>query len=154
MTLGITRKLAQAVEARPPAPRALARANRTGHHAVLAVLTIVLAMFLGSTADAASATTAPAELRAAGTAAAAPCGYNGAHPTLRQGDRGDAVRHAQCLLRKIWGYPIAMDGIFGPNTASAVRGHQRDCNIAVDGVVGPQTWRALHPDTAPRACGS
>lgn len=152
-TPGITRKLVQVFEARPPAPRALARANRIGHHMVLAALTIVFALFLGSSADAASSTTAPAELRA-GSAAAAPCGYHGGHPTLSQGDRGNAVRHAQCLLRKIWGYPIAMDGIFGPNTTSAVRGHQRDCHIAVDGVVGPQTWRALHPDTAPRACGS
>lgn len=153
MALGITRKLAPVFEARPPAPRALARARSTGHHAVLAALTLLFALLLGNSADATPGTTAPVELRA-GSTAAAPCGYNGGHPTLSQGARGEAVRHAQCLLRKIWGYPIAMDGIYGPNTASAVRGHQRDCDIAVDGVVGPQTWRALHPDTAPRACGS
>lgn len=154
MTLGITQKLAQVFEARPPAARALARANGgMRHHALLAALAVVLALFLGTGADAASTTVAPTELRANATAAA-PCGYNGAHPTLSQGDRGAEVRHAQCLLRKIWGYPIAIDGAFGPNTTSAVRGHQRDCNIAVDGAVGPQTWRALHPDTAPRACGS
>lgn len=152
MTRGITQKLAQVFEPRPPAARALARANGKRHRVLLAALAIMFALFTATGAEA-SPTTTPTELRANATAAA-PCGYNGAHPTLRQGDRGDAVRHAQCLLNKIWGYPIAMDGIFGPNTASAVRGHQRDCNIAVDGVVGPQTWRALHPDTAPRACGS
>ena len=38
---------------------------------------------------------------------------------------------------------LAVDGIFGPKTATAVRGFQRALGITVDGIVGPLTWRAL-----------
>jgi lysozyme len=86
-------------------------------------------------------------------AAAAPCGYNGAHPTLRNGSTGEAVAHLQCLLRNVWDYGnVAVDGQFGPVTESAVITHQRDCHIGVDGVVGPDTWRHLHPDTTTSQC--
>ena len=36
-----------------------------------------------------------------------------------------------------------MDGIFGPNTAAAVRAFQQQKGLAVDGIVGPNTWSAL-----------
>lgn len=97
------------------------------------------------------ATTSPAQ---AGTAPgdvsiAAPCGYNGGHPTLSTGSTGPAVSHAQCLLR-MWGWTnVAQDGDFGPITRDAVMAAQDACGIAVDGVVGPNTWRCLHPDEAP-----
>lgn len=35
---------------------------------------------------------------------------------------------------------LAVDGIYGPQTATAVRGAQKEGGIAVDGVVGLQTW--------------
>ncbi len=61
---------------------------------------------------------------------------------LRQGARGEDVRILQENLRA-QGLPIAVDGIFGPQTAGAVRSFQRSAGIAVDGIVGPQTRAAL-----------
>lgn len=40
-------------------------------------------------------------------------------------------------------HPGDLDGIFGPNTASAVRSFQSHCNLSVDGCVGDNTWNAL-----------
>ncbi|MDT0378634.1 peptidoglycan-binding domain-containing protein [Streptomyces sp. DSM 42041] len=72
------------------------------------------------------------------------CNYNGSHPELSPGDTGAAVSHAQCLLKHVRGYDVDIDGIFGPNTATAVRKAQRACGIAVDGIIGPNTWDCLH----------
>lgn len=58
-------------------------------------------------------------------------------PTLRRGDRSDAVRELQRLLR------IPADGIFGAQTEDAVRNFQRANGLAADGIVGPRTWAAL-----------
>jgi peptidoglycan hydrolase-like protein with peptidoglycan-binding domain len=41
------------------------------------------------------------------------------------------------------GYPITVDGIFGPITDAAVRAFQRSKQLTVDGIVGPNTWSAL-----------
>ena len=41
------------------------------------------------------------------------------------------------------GRGLAVDGVFGPKTAAAVRGFQQALGITVDGIVGPLTWRAL-----------
>lgn len=54
-----------------------------------------------------------------------------------------AVFAAQGMLSVEHGYDIAIDGIFGPGTESAVRSFQSSRNLTVDGIVGPQTWRAL-----------
>ncbi|GAA1905493.1 hypothetical protein GCM10009716_14240 [Streptomyces sodiiphilus] len=62
--------------------------------------------------------------------------------TLRQGDRGDAVRGLQRQLTK-HGYDISVDGAFGPLTRDAVTAFQRLRNLTVDGIAGPQTWRTL-----------
>ena len=61
---------------------------------------------------------------------------------VRRGSRGEAVKWVQALLKNR-GYPIAVDGIFGPNTERMVRHWQGANRIAVDGIVGPQTWRTL-----------
>jgi peptidoglycan hydrolase-like protein with peptidoglycan-binding domain len=73
--------------------------------------------------------------------------------TVRQGDRGDAVRGVQeeFQFRNGSGDPrkgLQVDGIFGPKTAAAVRAFQQALHtdipsVAVDGIVGPVTWRAL-----------
>jgi peptidoglycan hydrolase-like protein with peptidoglycan-binding domain len=42
---------------------------------------------------------------------------------------------------------LAIDGIYGPQTTTAVRGAQQDGGIEVDGVVGLQTWALpIHAD--------
>lgn len=63
-------------------------------------------------------------------------------PTIRLGDRAQAVRDVQYLLRA-HGHDLAVDGIFGPVTDAAVRAYQENAGLAVDGVVGPNTWRAV-----------
>jgi peptidoglycan hydrolase-like protein with peptidoglycan-binding domain len=68
--------------------------------------------------------------------------------TVRQGSTGDAVRGVQqeFQFRNLSGDPatgVQIDGIFGPQTDSAVRGFQDALSITVDGIVGPVTWRAL-----------
>jgi peptidoglycan hydrolase-like protein with peptidoglycan-binding domain len=62
---------------------------------------------------------------------------------LRQGDRGQAVADWQRQLNRVRSSPIAVDGIFGPQTDRATRDFQRDRGILVDGIVGPQTRAAL-----------
>lgn len=63
--------------------------------------------------------------------------------TVQNGSIGDAVRGVQQLLVDKFGYGIAVDGIFGPNTDQAVKDFQTDYGLQVDGIVGPKTWKAL-----------
>ncbi|MGB8466064.1 MAG: DUF4157 domain-containing protein [Terrimicrobiaceae bacterium] len=64
---------------------------------------------------------------------------------LRQGSKGDAVRRVQeALLSE--GYPLpkfGADGIFGPETAKAVRMFQQRWRLDVDSIVGDQTLGLL-----------
>ena len=57
--------------------------------------------------------------------------------TLREGDRGAAVRRLQRRLG------ITADGAFGPQTERAVRRFQRRNGLVADGIVGPITRREL-----------
>jgi hypothetical protein len=50
--------------------------------------------------------------------------------------------HLQSLLTAK-GYPLKIDGLFGPKTADAVRKFQADNKLTTDGIVGPRTWAAL-----------
>ena len=66
-------------------------------------------------------------------------------PVLQLGDRSEAVRAAQYLL-KGRGFDLGWmgaDGDFGPKTEAAARRFQRSCGIEADGVVGPVTWAEL-----------
>jgi peptidoglycan hydrolase-like protein with peptidoglycan-binding domain len=60
------------------------------------------------------------------------------HPVLR----GPRVVQIQKLLRR-HDLPIRMDGIYGSDTAAAVRWYQRKHGLSVDGVVGPATYLSL-----------
>ena len=63
-------------------------------------------------------------------------------PLVKKGDQQHPVQTLQYLLRAR-GHQVTVDGIFGPNTDSAVRAFQREKGLSVDGIVGPVTWRAL-----------
>lgn len=60
-----------------------------------------------------------------------------AEPLLSSGSRGSVVRYLQYRL------DIRIDGIFGPQTQTAVRTYQRAHGLAADGIVGPLTWQSL-----------
>ncbi|MBD2534842.1 peptidoglycan-binding protein [Nostoc flagelliforme FACHB-838] len=63
-------------------------------------------------------------------------------PNLEFGSSGIAVRALQRLLVSN-GYPIGVDGDFGPLTETAVMAFQNQQNLRVDGIVGQRTWYAL-----------
>jgi len=63
-------------------------------------------------------------------------------PTLRVGSRGTAVTRLQQLLTDN-GFPVTIDGVFGPRTEAAVRAFQTSRGLTVDGIVGVRTWTAL-----------
>lgn len=54
----------------------------------------------------------------------------------------DAVRQVQQKLADL-GYPISVDGYFGPQTNHMVKDFQAKHGLLVDGIVGPQTHEAL-----------
>ncbi len=71
---------------------------------------------------------------------------------LRRGSRGDCVRFIQRLYNDqvknngiflVGLSTIAEDGVFGPQTRSAMVSFQSRLGIGVDGVVGNQTWGSL-----------
>ena len=75
-------------------------------------------------------------------------GGDGAQPpTLAQGSHGPVVRKLQTALNEGRGRfapgsdpVLAVDGIYGTQTAATVRGAQQLGGIEADGVVGLQTW--------------
>lgn len=73
--------------------------------------------------------------------------YNGKEddmtlPNLKRGSKGKSVKALQALLVG-YGYDIAIDSSFGPETELAVKTYQSAQAIASDGKVGPQTWGKL-----------
>ncbi len=68
--------------------------------------------------------------------AAAAMGAGGGR-TLRQGMRGPDVAQLQHTLG------ISPDGVYGPQTAAAVKAFQRSNGLTADGVAGPRTFGAL-----------
>src|SRR5215218_8898535 len=59
-------------------------------------------------------------------------------PIVRRGTRLFPTRPLQQLLRAR-NHPVAVDGVFGPRTESAVRAFQQSRGLAADGIVGPRT---------------
>jgi peptidoglycan hydrolase-like protein with peptidoglycan-binding domain len=65
--------------------------------------------------------------------------------------RGEDVKQWQSVLVSS-GYPMAIDGIFGPKTSEATKDWQRKRALKADGIVGPATRAAIgRPPTAPLA---
>ena len=62
----------------------------------------------------------------------------------------DYIRWLQSSLNRVMGLRLAVDGIVGPVTRSAVRSFQQRKGLAVDGIVGPKTEAALVAAGAPR----
>ena len=65
-----------------------------------------------------------------------------ARPLLSRGDKGEAVTELQRILVSA-GFDIAVDGIFGSKTQTAVKAFQKSRDLVVDGKVGPATWASL-----------
>lgn len=63
-------------------------------------------------------------------------------PVLKRGMKGDAVRALQAQLVG-YGYPITVDGSFGPKTEEAVKQYQREHGLKEDGSVGRKTRSKL-----------
>jgi peptidoglycan hydrolase-like protein with peptidoglycan-binding domain len=68
-------------------------------------------------------------------------------PALAEGSQGPVVQQLQAALNQgQCGFApgsnpvLATDGIYGPQTAAAVKGAQQTGGIQPDGVVGLQTW--------------
>lgn len=68
-----------------------------------------------------------------------------AHPTIKMGSTGDAVKLAQKNLTLRFYDPGPVDGIFGAKTRSATKWYQSDHGLAADGIIGPKTWKGLDP---------
>lgn len=62
---------------------------------------------------------------------------------LKTGSSGPLVSFLQLTLKNLNLYLGEVDGIFGPNTLSAVQTFQTSNNILADGVVGNNTWQSL-----------
>jgi|GEM_PF-5690683 len=75
-----------------------------------------------------------------------PAGPTATYPTLRRGDRGEAVSRLQQALAGA-GFLDQVDGIFGPDTETAVKRFQADRGLREDGIAGSETWGALNEQT-------
>lgn len=64
-------------------------------------------------------------------------------PVLSVGASGEDVRSVQGLL-VARGYPVTVDGSYGPATRAAVAAFQHARGLAPDGTAGQHTWYALH----------
>lgn len=121
--------------------------------AVPAAVALSVALGLGVLAPSASA--------AAATSPASTHSTTQQHsaPLLQVGSRGQAVREWQSLLNRVFtgrtiDHPVlAVDGEYGPRTASGTRALQAAAGLTRDGIVGPKTRAAL-PALLPGATGT
>jgi hypothetical protein len=63
--------------------------------------------------------------------------------TVKYGSNGDAVKACQMESYAKQHWSLAVDGIFGSGTKSAIVSFQSAHGLSADGIVGPTTWRYL-----------
>lgn len=81
-------------------------------------------------------------------------GLSASAATYRKGSSGEAVRTIQQKLKR-WGYyDGAVDGIYGNDTAAAVKNFQKKNGLTADGVCGRATQKALGMATGTSAAGA
>ena len=61
---------------------------------------------------------------------------------LSLGSKGSSVKELQVLLDEN-GYHVEADGIYGPNTESAVKAYQKANGLKLDGLAGEETMGSL-----------
>ncbi|MBE1443707.1 cell wall hydrolase [Paenibacillus sp. OAS669] len=66
-----------------------------------------------------------------------------AAPLLQQGSANGDVWDLQFRLKLAGFYQLPLDGLYGSNTAQAVKGFQSNFGLNPDGVVGDMTWSEL-----------
>ena len=66
------------------------------------------------------------------------------NPTLRRGDKNDAVKTLQTRLKELGFDCDGIDGSFGPITEKQVKAFQTERGLDDDGVCGPLTWKAIN----------
>lgn len=74
--------------------------------------------------------------------------------SLKQGDRGDAVRQLQAQLQQLGFYNSTLDGVFGPGTQVAVSAFQRQQGLEDDAIVGCETQQAIQTAIAAEAASN
>ena len=79
----------------------------------------------------------------AGTSPSMPSPTAAALPLLAKNSGGNTVRAVQALLNGLGYSAGTVDGLFGDNTAGAVKRFQVANGIAADGIVGRDTWHKL-----------
>ena len=112
---------------------------------LIGLLAVSLSLvFVGPAASARTVAVPTAVATSAATLTASAAPAVGTWPVLRQGASNSAVtvRSLQYLLNA-HGAGLAVDGIFGARTNSAVRNHQASHGLVVDGIVGPHTWSSV-----------
>ena len=70
-------------------------------------------------------------------------GAAGRLPLLHSGSTGGHVRAVQALLNGLGHNAGTVDGLYGDNTAGAVKRFQLANSLAADGIVGRDTWHRL-----------
>ena len=73
----------------------------------------------------------------------APLLADAAHPVLRIGSKGEAVKELQNDLNTLTYSVGLVDGEFGPKTAAGVESFQRAHSLVPDKIVGKNTWKII-----------
>ena len=70
-------------------------------------------------------------------------GTTAGYPTCRRGSKSTYVLILQDGLNALGYSTKTLDGVFGANTESAVKGFQRAMGLTADGICGCNTWKKL-----------